>query len=59
MAYREQTIKAREKDSKNEEKYYQMKKMFPKHLYETDGEESDYELSDKDLHPQKAKNDSR
>lgn len=28
-----------------------MKKMFPKHLYETDAEESDYELDEKDLHP--------
>ncbi len=28
-----------------------MKKRFPKHLYETDAEESDYELTEKDMHP--------
>ena len=36
---------------KRDEQMDEMKKMFPKHLYETDAEESDYELTDKDMHP--------
>ena len=41
----------REKSRKEEENYYELKKRFPKHLYESDAEESDYELTDRDLHP--------
>ena len=31
--------------------YYELKKKFPKHLYDSDAEESDYELTERDLHP--------
>jgi len=41
----------REKSRIEEENYYELKKRFPRHLYESDAEESDYELTDRDLHP--------
>jgi hypothetical protein len=51
IASREFEIKMREKSRTEEENYYELKKRFPKHLYESDAEESDYELTDRDLHP--------
>jgi hypothetical protein len=32
-----------------------MRQRFPKHLYESDAEESDYDLTEKDLHPKSPK----
>lgn len=29
----------------------ELRKMFPKHLYDSGEEESDYEITEKDLHP--------
>ena len=43
----------KEKQGKEDEDYYELKKRFPKHLYDSEAEESDYELQDSDLHPPK------
>lgn len=51
LAYREHEVKLREKEQKHIEIYYEMKKRFPKHLYESDAEQSDYDIEERDLHP--------
>ena len=51
LATKEFEIKMKEKQRKEDEHYYELKKRFPKHLYDSEAEESDYELQDSDLHP--------
>jgi len=54
LATREFEVKMKEKQRKEDEDYWELKKRFPKHLYDSEAEESDYELQDSDLHPSKS-----
>jgi len=51
LAMQEEQIKIRIKQDKVDRDIDEIRKRFPKHLYDSDAEESDYELNDHDLNP--------
>ena len=54
LTLRETHVKVKAKQNKKDEVYDELKKRFPKHLYDSEAEESDYELNDRDLNPPSA-----
>ena len=51
LAERKLQLKDRERETKKNEELDELRKKFPKHLYKSDEEESDYEVEEKELYP--------
>ena len=51
MLIRETEVKLKEKQNERDNELDSLRKRFPKHLYDSEAEESDYELHDHDLNP--------
>ena len=51
LAYKESERKVRVDEDRINKMKDEMRQKFPKHLYDSTEEESDYEITEKDLHP--------
>lgn len=55
VTYKEHELKQRKKQDNDYNHKLELAKMFPKHLYDSGEEESDYELEDIDMQPKDPK----
>lgn len=47
--------KVREKEDKDAKMMDELKQKYPKHLYDSGEEESDYDINEKEMHPERGR----